>query len=566
MRNIVVVECFSSGKNYINDIIDRDYNPVVLEVKSLDDSFEGKRYHKDLEACYAAINNDFELIHEKDSYEETLEMVREYDPLLVVPGSEKGVILATKLANDLNLLCNPIENIDAMTLKDKMHERLAENNVRSIRGRVIESAEEAIDFYDSEGLKKVVVKPVYSAGSVGVRLCNNKTDMLKAIDDIFSHKGIYGNDLSKLLIQEQIEGPEYVVNTVSCNGIHRVTSIWKYKKQTTSEGGQIYDYDEVIRELDIGETELVEYAYNVEDALGIKYGSVHGEYMIDENGPVLIEVNCRPHGSNMDIEFLNRIFGHHETDCSLDSYLNPRKFHLDRKRGYKTFAYGYVKDFIVPKDLIVKSSPIRDIGIHLKSHYKTSMNFRESQLVSKTQDLETSGGSIYLVNKDYRQIKKDLEFLRKVERRAFGLVLSDDKSEDIDIDGVKINQNIKILLESIEDFGSVLLVTEEKFEGLNIKQVTADNLDEINGKFDCVIVNLNESIYYESAGKVSRKFIDIFDRVKVGGLIFIPNTTYDFLPNGRLGAEALMKLLDFNLEIPMHKLTKMIIASKELGY
>ena len=121
-------------------------------------------------------------------------------------------------------------------------------------------------------------------------------------------------------------------------------------------------------------------------------------------------------------------------------------------------------------------------------------------------------------------------------------------------------------MESVEDFGSALLVTEEKFEGLNIKQVTADNLDEINGKFDCVIVNLNESIRNESAEKVSRKFIDIFDRVKVGGLIFIPNTTYEFLPNGRLGAEALMKLLDFTLEMPMHKLTKMIVASKELGY
>jgi biotin carboxylase len=563
MRNIVVVECFSTGRNYIKDIMDRDYNPVVLEVKSLDDSFEGKRYQEDLEACYASIEDDFVLLHEKDSYEETLEMVREYDPLLVVPGSEKGVILATKLANDLNLLCNPIENIDAMTLKDKMHERLAENNVRSIRGRVVESTEEAIDFYDSEGLKKVVVKPVYSAGSVGVRLCNDKTAMIQAIDEVLSHKGVYGNDLSKLLIQEQIEGQEYVVNTVSCNGIHRVTSIWKYTKQTTSEGGQIYDYDEVLRELSIGETDLVEYAYDVLDAIGIKYGAVHGEYRIDENGPVLIEVNCRPHGSNMDAKYLNMIFGHHETDCSLDSYLSPKKFNLDRKNGYKTFAYGIAKEFIIPKDLVVKSSPISNIGVNLKSHYKTSVNFSESQFVSKTQDLETSGGSIYLVSRDYRQIRKDLEFLRNIEKRAFELVLSEEKNVNIDIDGAKINQNIKILLDNVEAFGSVLLVTEEKFEGLNIKQVTLDSLDEINGEFDCLIVNLNQSVCNESAECVSRILLDIFDKVKVGGLIFIPNSTYDFLPNGRLGAEALMKLLDFNLEIPMHKLTKMIIASKE---
>lgn len=161
MKNIIVVECFSTGKNYIKDIIDRNYNPVVLEVKSVGDSFEGRRYQKGLEQYYESIDNNFELIHEKDSYEETLEMVKEYDPVLVIPGSEKGVILATKLSNDLNLLGNPIENIGAMTLKDEMHERLAENNLRSIRGQVIKSTEEAIDYYDREALKKVVVKPVY---------------------------------------------------------------------------------------------------------------------------------------------------------------------------------------------------------------------------------------------------------------------------------------------------------------------------------------------------------------------------------------------------------------------
>ncbi|WP_304045146.1 hypothetical protein [Methanobrevibacter gottschalkii] len=47
-------------------------------------------------------------------------MVRQYDPLLILPGTEKGVVLATRLAYDLNLKGNSIENIDAMTLKNEM--------------------------------------------------------------------------------------------------------------------------------------------------------------------------------------------------------------------------------------------------------------------------------------------------------------------------------------------------------------------------------------------------------------------------------------------------------------
>ena len=68
------------------------------------------------------------------------------------------------MANDLDLLCNPIENIEAMTLKDKMQERIAEHGLRSIKGKVVYSLEEAIEFYDSEGLKEVVLKPTYSSG------------------------------------------------------------------------------------------------------------------------------------------------------------------------------------------------------------------------------------------------------------------------------------------------------------------------------------------------------------------------------------------------------------------
>ena len=355
----------STGINYVQDIIDRNHNPIILELKLQNDSDEARHYLEEVRSCYDLIDNDFELIYEKDSYEETLEMVKAYDPLLIVPGTEEGVILATKLSNDLNLLCNPIENIDAMTLKDEMHNRLAENGLRYIKGNVVKSVKEAIDYYERENLKKVVVKPVYSAASVGVKICMNKQEMINDIDELFSLKGVYGNDINGILIQEFIDGVEYVVNTVSCKGIHRVTTIWKYNKVNTYEGGHIYDYDETVDELTLGESELVEYAYDVCDALGIQYGPVHGEYMVDENGPVLIEVNCRPHGGNLEANFLDKISGQHETDSSLDSYLNPDKFNHERKKKYELFAKGVIKSFIVPKDMIAKSAPIENISTKL---------------------------------------------------------------------------------------------------------------------------------------------------------------------------------------------------------
>ena len=563
MRNIIIVQCMSTGKNYVQDIIDRNCNPVVLEMNPFGDSEDALAYQEEVKAEYELIENDFDLIYEKDTYEETLEMVREFDPLIIVPGTEDGVILATRLANDLDLLCNPIENIDALTLKDEMQNRLAENGLRSIKGKVVRSLDEAIEYYDAEGLDGVVVKPVYSAASVGVRLCSNRHEMIEAVKEVFNLTGVYGNELNELVIQERINGQEYVIDTVSCNGIHRVTMIWKYNKIETAEGGNIYDYDETVNELGIGESELVEYAYDVADALGVKYGPVHGEYMVDENGPVLIEVNCRPHGGSLDRKFMDFISGQHETDSALDSYLNPEKFNLERMKGYHLFAQGVVKSFIVPKDLIAKSSPMNSIGVNLKSFFKTDLDPIESpKTFSKTQDLETSGGTVYLAHEDSNQLQRDINFIRDLEKRAFQLVFSEELRDDVVIDDNDIFKGIESLMNEIKAYGTSLLVTENVFDNLNVSQVSIDDLNEIKGTFDCVVINLNKSLSDMNADEIVKRFLDIFDKVKFGGLIFIPKTTYDFMPNSRLGAEALLKVLDFKIELPIHKLNRMVIASK----
>ena len=131
MRNIVIVEAGSTGFNFIRDVVNRNFHPIALDMKA-DDTKEGKEYKEIVHEPYANIDAEYEIIYEKDTYEETLEMVREYDPLLVIPGSEMGVRLATRLANDLDLLCNPIENLDAITLKDKMQEKIAEKGLRHL--------------------------------------------------------------------------------------------------------------------------------------------------------------------------------------------------------------------------------------------------------------------------------------------------------------------------------------------------------------------------------------------------------------------------------------------------
>lgn len=563
MRNIVVVEASSTGYNYIRDIVNRNFNPIILDLKG-DGSEESKQYKEMTYQSYAMIEEDYELITEKDTYEETLEMVREYDPVLVIAGSELGVILATKLANDLNLLCNPIENLDAITLKDKMQEKIAESGLRYIRGRAVKSVEEAIEFYDEAGLSEVVVKPIYSAGSVGVRICLNKEEMIEAFNHLSNTVNIYGNNITEFVVQERIKGEEYFVNTVSHNGDHRVTLMWKYSKVKTEEGGNVYDSIDTVNELGLGEAEIIEYAYDVADALGIKYGPVHGEYMVDEDGPVLIEVNCRPSGGGMEAEYLDKISGQHETDSALDSYLNPKNFYYERDRGYRLYAHGSLKLFIVPRDLVAESSPMTHISNKLKSHYKTTqVHIEDETLFVKTQDFETTGGIVFLVHEDGYVLQKDLEFLRSIEKKAFELVLSEGHNVKIpsqeDLASV---EELESIIEKVNVRGATLFVTDQKMNINNVSEVSPNQLEDVKGDFNTIVVNLNESIVNLKADIVAKMFLKIIQHVRKGGIIIIPKSTYQYFDHGRSTAEALVKVLDLRIELPLHNFRNMVIASK----
>jgi biotin carboxylase len=565
MENIIIVDCFSTGRNFIKDIVRRNYHPIVLEVK-LDCMTEEytKTRAQMYESLYGSIDEDFDLIQEQDTFEQTVELVKKFDPVLILPGSEDGVVLATKLANELELTANPIEALDSMTLKDEMQNALKKAGIRYIKGKTVKSLEEGLKFYRESGLKEVVVKPTHGAGSVGVTICSNEEEFYNTMESTLGFEGFFGEETNEVVIQERIRGDEYVVNTVSHNGVHRVTTLWKYYKKQTPDGNYIYDSVVSINELDISHAELVEYAYNVADAVGVKYGPIHGEYMIDEKGPVLIEVNCRPCGFNLDAEFLDKISGQHETDSVLDSYLNPERFNYERMKKYRLNSYGILKCFIIPEDIFPQSIPMEHIAKHLKSHYKTAAIdlTDEPQLLEKTKDLETTGGFIYLNHKDYYTIQKDLEYLRSVESLAFSQVISDGLDKKTAKEDLSNSDVITDLLTKNTIKGTTLLITDEFIDNPEIVQCKLNNLDEVCDNFENVLLNLDESILNIKDSETTNLILNIKDKIKVGGIIFIPEKTYQYIAGGRNGMEALIKALNLRIEVPPYGINDIIIATR----
>ena len=242
------------------------------------------------------------------------------------------------------------------------------------------------------------------------------------IKNIIGTKDMFGGINDKALIQERINGTEYIVNTVSCAGDNYVTAVYVYKKRPIPGGSMLYDVNENIMDSEITPQiqEIMDYAQKVVKAIGIEYGPVHGEYMLDEEGPVLMEVNCRICGGDMTMDFLDTQFGHHETNRSLEAYLDPQKFAERKKTGYTTAGKGYYKVLRILEDIDIVDAPVCRMAEAMPSFLGCKgIEPNKKMHLPKTVDLYSNGGKFSFASHDPAQAKKDYLELDRIEREEY---------------------------------------------------------------------------------------------------------------------------------------------------
>ena len=420
LGKIVIIECISSAVNYISDVRELGYEPVLVEFWVPEWRREISRRNHDK---HYSLNEDPvpEIIQAPQDYAAFLELMKRLDPVLIIPGSDQAIGPAMELSADLGLIGNVPEIISALRDKSVTQSVLKKAGLRYIDTLLIHSIEDALQFFHEKGDRPVIIKRERGVASIGVILCRTEEEITRAIKSqrIFFDDNNY---VDKVIIQEYIDGTEYVVDTISCRGEHRTIFALRYKKQLLDDSRKIYDVDEYI---DSGAEEyryLSDYMFKVLDAIGLSYGPVHSEIMVDEKGPVLIEVNCRPAGASVKRSYQDRILGCHETGESLDAYLNPDGF----QNKINTFGrYGHlrcpamVKNMIMPETVFVKRLKYDETAGKLKSFVYMLTN-GENCIYEKAIDLGNTAGLIYLANEDEEQLKKDCEYLQQLEKNDLG--------------------------------------------------------------------------------------------------------------------------------------------------
>ena len=238
-KTIVVVECYSSSVNYIHDIRKQGYEPILLELYAPQKDMAKIRAIND--KAYAFIEEPIpQILQAEKTYEKTLKMISKLPPVLILPGADTGLELSLKLSSDLKLKSNPFSIF--WNLRDKfiMQEILKNAGLRYVKSCIIRSEEEAVDLYRKEFRNKVVIKPTQSAASKNVFVCSSETEVKNAfrINEQFIKQR--NKKEEKIIMQEYIDGQEYAVDTISCEGRHAALFGMKYKKRICKGYGKIY--------------------------------------------------------------------------------------------------------------------------------------------------------------------------------------------------------------------------------------------------------------------------------------------------------------------------------------
>ena len=258
-----------------------------------------------------------------------------YHILGVLIGCESGVECFDVITEALGgFPTNGVERSLMRRDKYPMGEAVRAAGLRAVKQQLCTSWQEAELFVQQElGVRDeddgnwCVLKPCKSAGTDGVFMCKSLAESRQRFGEIFGHCNVFGERNASVLVQELMKGVEFVVDSVSVEGVHKCTAIWVYDKRPCNDAQFVYYGIKLYQTADGGrEDALVRYVFAVLDALGVRHGPSHAEVMWleKEDEPCLVEVGCRPHGGEGTfVDMVTPTIGYSKLDVMLDAIDKP---------------------------------------------------------------------------------------------------------------------------------------------------------------------------------------------------------------------------------------------------
>jgi len=349
--------------------------------------------------------------------QECARRVAAHRPVCVIPGTETGVFLADSLSELLGLPTNGTKLSPARRDKLVMQQMIAKAGVRSIPSHAAADWASIEAWIDRLGQLPIVLKPSASAGTDRVFVCKTLAQAEGAFRSIVGAANIVGHRNDTVIAQQYMQGVEYMMNTVSCAGHHLMTDSWRMNKVVGQH--PVYEYGQLQDPTSALHQQLFDYTCSVLDALGIRFGAVHTELMLTDEGPVLIEAGCRVDGQKSPV-LAKAALGYSQIEVTLDAHLHPEAFFARLATPAQALPRQASRvELICPRSGRVTGLPRLDEVRALRSFFQIALSIHVGDQAARTIDMMTCPGFIDLVHEDPRVIEQDYLRIRAWEADNF---------------------------------------------------------------------------------------------------------------------------------------------------
>ncbi|MEU8772366.1 ATP-grasp domain-containing protein [Streptomyces sp. NPDC048606] len=356
------------------------------------------------------------VVHDGD-LDRTLAALAAHAPRALVPGIERAVVLADRLGEALGLPTNGTALSAARRDKYRMIETVKEAGVPGTEQVLAHDLDTLLRWYEKDR-GRVVLKPVSSAGSDGVHFCDDEREVRAAFEALIGSTSALGQDNHAVLAQEYLVGSEYIVNTVSLHGRHRVTDIWKMHHLSANgvrdlpAGAELMTRHGEEQDLLVAHTELVL------DALGIRNGPAHTELKLTPAGPRLVETGTRVCGADVHVP-VEAAIGESQLDWTVDACTDPERFERRRGEPYEVLRHARIVNMVAPVAGELRSYPRMAELRALESFHDVLFRVTPGNPVRASVDDWTFPLRVYLLHETASTVARDALTTRYMDGPGF---------------------------------------------------------------------------------------------------------------------------------------------------
>jgi len=402
-RPVVIIEPVSSGIELAPAFRARGIPSIAVTLKHHDRIGFGSKLQ----------SSDFlEILSEQPDLPRLL---KKFQPLAIIPGSEGGIALADELTSILTPhYSNDSKKSPHRLHKALMQQALREAGVPSLKTLHTNSQHEAEIWLRENHLEgsPLIVKPPISAGSDKVFHIPAQGDWKTPFHRVLNEPSkISGETNETVVLQELAVGTEYAVGTVSADGKHFLSHLIRYNKTASGERETVFDHVEFIPYHPETLGSLFDYTQQVLDALGVRWGAAHTEIMLTKNGPRLIETGARMCGGPV-VGFSREASGSSQADKLVEIYVDGT---------VRTPEYTFKKT-VIPVFLkavrpgVVSNVEALDGIAQLPTLHSQYLWIKNGDKIKQTEDYLTSIGIVALTG-ERGAIFSDYQKIREMEAR-----------------------------------------------------------------------------------------------------------------------------------------------------